>query len=476
MKKKHILFFLFCLILTGISAQTLEQAKTMYNKGQYDQAKPVFEKYVKSQAANGNYNLWYGVCCLKTGEPDKALKYLELAVKKRIPTGQLYLAENYNDLYRFDEAIKNYEAYIEDLTKKKRPTEEAEKLLEKTKSNLRMLKGVEEVCVIDSFIVDKANFLDAYKISEESGKLFSYNSFFKTEGEHPGTVYETELANKIYYGEKDKKGLLNILSKNKLLDEWSKGMELPGSINASGNTNYPYVLTDGVTIYYASDGEGSMGGYDIFVTRYNTNTDTYLSPENVGMPFNSPYNDYMYVIDEYNNLGWFASDRYQPDGKVCVYVFIPNKSKQVYNYEAMDPKQIIALAQLKSLKTTWKDKQEVSNAKKRLEAAINHKPQEQFVADFEFIIDDNTTYYHLDDFKSPQAKEQFKKYQQKEKDYRQQESKLNSQRQWYARANKEEKTKMAPSILDLEKRVEQMIRELDKEAIDIRNTEKQNLK
>ena len=37
-----------------------------------------------------------------------------------------------------------------------------------------------------------------------------------------------------------------------------------------------------------------------------TSTDTYLVPENVGMPFNSPYNDYMYVIDEYNNLGWFA--------------------------------------------------------------------------------------------------------------------------------------------------------------------------
>ena len=45
------------------------------------------------------------------------------------------------------------------------------------------------------------------------------------------------------------------------------------------------------------------------------NTDTYLAPENVGMPFNSPYNDYMYVIDEFNNLGWFASDRYQPEDK-----------------------------------------------------------------------------------------------------------------------------------------------------------------
>lgn len=94
-----------------------------------------------------------------------------------------------------------------------------------------------------------------------------------------------------------------------------------------------------MTIYYASDGDGSMGGYDIFVTRYNTNTDTYLVPENVGMPFNSPYNDYMYVIDEYNNLGWFASDRYQPEDKVCIYVFVPNDSKRTYNYEAMEPEK-----------------------------------------------------------------------------------------------------------------------------------------
>lgn len=108
----------------------------------------------------------------------------------------------------------------------------------------------------------------------------------------------------------------------------SKGSLLPGSINDSINANYPYVLTDGATIYYAADGENSIGGYDIFVTRYNTNTNTYLTPENVGMPFNSPYNDYMFAIDEFNNLGWFASDRYQPEGKVCIYVFIPNSSKR----------------------------------------------------------------------------------------------------------------------------------------------------
>lgn len=477
MKKNNILLFLLCFFIAGSSyAQTLEQAKAMFTKGDYAKAKPVFKKYVKSQPSNANYNYWYGVCCVKTGEAAKAIKPLEFAVKKRIQNAPLHLGQAYNEVYRFDDAIRCYEEYIETMSKKKKSTETAEKLLEKTKNNLRMLKGVEEVCIIDSFVVDKANFLQAYKISEESGKLFTYKEYFETDKDLPGTVYETELGNKMYYSEEGKDKTLNILSKDKLLNEWSKGHSLPGSINANGNANYPYVLTDGVTIYYASDGEGSIGGYDIFVTRYNTNTDTYLNPENVGMPFNSPYNDYMYVVDEYNDLGWFASDRYQPQGKVCIYVFIPNNSKQIYNYEAMDPKQMVRLAQIHSLKETWKDKKEVTQAKQRLEAVIHHKPQEQRTVDFEFIIDDNTTYYHLANFKSSKARELYLKYQQLTKDYHQQENKLDNQRQWYTRASQDEKNKMAPAILDLEKRIQEMSSEIDGLAIKIRNAEKTNSK
>lgn len=476
MKKKHILLFLFCFLLTGLSAQTLEQARILFTKGQYDKAKPVFKKYVKTQPANANYNYWYGVCCVETGEPEEAVKFLEFAVKKRIQNAPLYLGQAYDASYQFENAIQSYEEYIEAMTKKKQSVEAAEKLLEKSKANLRLLKGVEEVCIIDSFVTNKSDFLNVYKISEESGKIFTFNDYFKTEGNNPGTVYETEIGNKIYYSELDKNKTLDIFTKNKMMNEWSQGKTLPESINDTGNTNYPYVLTDGVTIYYASDGANSMGGYDIFVTRYNTNTDTYLTPDNVGMPFNSPYNDYMYAIDEYNNLGWFASDRFQPEGKVCVYVFIPNSSKQAYNYEAMDPKQIVRLAEIHSLKDTWKNKNEVAQARQRLEAAINHKPQEQRTVDFEFIINDNATYYDLNDFKSPKAKELFLKYQQLEKDYQQQKNKLDEQRQLYVTASKEEKTKMAPAILDLEKRVQQMAQKVDTQAINIRNTEIQNIK
>ena len=249
MNKKYILFFLFGLLSITISAQSLAEAKALYEKGEYEEAKPAFKKLVKTQPGNGNYNLWYGVCCLETGEPAEALKHLESAVKRRVPSGQLYLARAYNDLYRFEEAIETYETYISDLRKRKRSTEEAEQLLEKSKSNLRMLKGVEEVCFIDSFVVDKEKFLDAYKISPESGKLFMYDTYFNDSGKEGGTVYETELGNKLYYSEMQPDSTLSILSRNKLLDKWSDGSLLPGSINEAMNADYPYVLTDGITIY-----------------------------------------------------------------------------------------------------------------------------------------------------------------------------------------------------------------------------------
>lgn len=471
MKKRLVIFILYCCTLPLVSAQTLEEAKGMFTKGEYAKAKPIFEKYVKSQTTNANYNYWYGVCCLKTNEPQKALKYLEFATKRKIQNAPLYLGQVYNDLYRFEEAVSNYQEYVDLLNKKKQPTEEANKLLEKSKINARMLKGVEKVCVIDSFVVDKDNFLSAYKLSEESGKLFTYNDYFKQEGQNPGTVYETELGNKIYYSEQGKDKTLNILSKNKMLDKWGESSQLPSSFNANGNSNYPFMLTDGATIYFASDGEGSIGGYDIFVTRYNTNTDAYLAIENVGMPFNSPYNDYMYVIDEYNNLGWFASDRYQPKGKVCIYVFIPNSSKQIYNFETMEPDSLKHLAQLHSLKETWKDKKEVAEAKERLQAVINKKPIEKNNYDFDFVINDELTYHSIDQFTSPEARTLFKKYQLLSKGYRQQCDKLDTQRQWYEKANKEERAKMTGGILDLERRVQEMSQELDAQTISIRNNE-----
>lgn len=472
--KNSICLFGLALMLggAGASAQSLNEAKAWYEAGQYAEAKPVMERYYKSQPSNGNYSLWYGVCCLETNDPESAVKPLETAVRRRVASGQYHLARAYDRTYRYDKAEEVCTDYLDELKRRRRDTAEAELLLSAIHTHSRMLKGVERVCVVDSFVCDKQDFLGAYKIGPEAGTLSRYADHFADNGRTGGTVYENELGNKRYYSELQPDSTFGILSSARLSDGWSKPVLLPGSINEGVNAGYPFVMGDGTTLYYAADGPESMGGTDIFVTRYNTNTDTYLVPENVGMPFNSPYNDYMYVVDEYNNLGWFASDRYQPEGKVCVYVFIPNPSKQVYDYENMDEEALRCLAALKDIRLTWTDTTLVDEARQRLAAvAENDKQVKKPAHDFEFIVNDDHTYYQTTDFRSPQAKALFDQYRQLEQSFRQQREQLDKARQAYADADRTEQARMAPAILDLEKHVQKLAREAEQAAKAVRKAE-----
>ena len=477
MKKKHVIFILFCLSAFSISAQTLEEAKELFKNGQFEQAKPAFYKLLKSTPKNPNYNFWYGACCYETGEKNNAEKYLVVGASKKIQEAFRYLGQLYSEQYRYEEAEENFSAYEAMLIKNNQPTEKYENAIKQATLGNQMIKGVEKVAIVDSIIVNKSNFLNAYKISEESGSLSPFNEFFETEGNNEGIVYQTELGNKLYYGDKGKGNHLNIYTKTKLLDQWSESALLPTSINSGSDANYPFVMSDGITIYYASKGKGSVGGYDIFVTRYNSDTDNYLNPENVGMPFNSPFNDYMYVIDEFNNLGWFASDRYQPEGKVCIYIFIPNESKQIYDYDSTDNGKLISLAKISSIKESWKGREaDVKAAKERLAEVRNSKPQAKENNEFEFVINDNITYTRQADFTSPKAIELVKKWQQALSDYKEQAQKLEKQRDTYYKSTKDKQNSLAPGILDLEKRVEQMDNEIKLLEISIRNEENNFLK
>lgn len=466
MNKKHILFLLISFLgfTTFIQAQTLNQARTLFNEGKYNEALPVFKKLVKQSPSNANYNYWYGACCAETGKDSVAEPYLQKAVQRKVLEAYPYLTKVQMKQYRFDEAIENTEKYIDLLSSKKKDTQEAEALMSKVQTASMMLKGTERICVIDSFVIDKANFLEAYQIGKESGKI-SY--------ENNQIVYENELGQKRYMVLPDNKRL-DIYSSDKLLDSWSKPKIAKG-LDSDGDNNYPYLMSDGTTLYYANNGSESLGGYDIFVTRFNTETNQFLKPENLGMPYNSPANDYMMVIDEFNNLGWFASDRYQPEGKVCVYVFVPNASRETFDYENEGEKLVATRAMLRSIRDTWTDENVVRQARQRLTIVTHDRPAKTPKQDFSFVIDDQSTYHTLKDFQSAEARKLYQQWQQMQKDYQTLEKQLNSLRDKYASSAEAQKQKMTAQILDLEKRLENMESELDELEINARNTEKKHL-
>ena len=475
MKQNRYILALCLMFLSIVAiAQTQEQAKKLFNEKKYEEAKPAFEKFVKQNPRNSNLNYWYGACCYETGETEKALPYLKFAADRKVQNAIHYLAMCYSSNYQYKEAQETWENYFSILKKARKSTDEFQPDYEKAILGKQMMYGVQDIIFIDSFVVNKELFLESYRISKESGTLDKHSSFFKKPSN--GIVYQTEMKNKLFYSVEDSKaeGKLRLYSSDLIGDKWDNTSRLNG-IETSGNASYPYMLSDGITFYYAAEDEKSLGGYDIFVTRYNSENNSFLVPANMGMPFNSPFNDYMLVIDEFNNLGWFASDRYQPEDKVCIYVFIPNESVITLNDENIEPDILRNRARISSIKDSWQDESKVREGKQRLAAAIYNQPKQSQKHDFEFIIDDLTTYYKIEDFTSPKAKELFGKLQQEHNNYTSLSQKLAERRESYTKSNASQKKSMTSEILDLEKRVENMSEELQQLEIETRNNEKIHL-
>ncbi|MGL5273062.1 MAG: tetratricopeptide repeat protein [Phocaeicola sp.] len=468
MYKKYLSFLGALTVAMSLTAQNVEVAKSLFVKGEYEKAKPMFESLVKKAPSNASYNQWYGVCCYETGEKTKALPYLKKSADRKVIEGYRYLGKLYADLYRFDEAVENYEEHISWLEKRKRPTEDAEAELAIIRIGARMIKGVENITVIDSFVVDKTNFLQTYKISKEAGVLSQDEKI-------AGTAYQTELGNKLIYGNTNEGGQMELYTRAKLIDGWSEAEPI-SSLNTLGNVNNPFLMPDGITLYFAAEGEQSLGGYDLFVTRYNSETGHYFRPENVGMPFNSSANDYMLAIDEFNQLGWFASDRNQPEGMVCIYVFVPNESKVVYDYENTPQETLCEAASLHAISSTWKDENKVRLAKQRLAALMYAEVETTKRGDFDFIIDDSSVYHTLADFRSTQAREMYAQLQQKEKDLATLEKELEKKREQYADAKNAQKQNLAAPIIELEKRTKQLWEEIEQLTLSVRNTEIKTLR
>lgn len=444
------------------AAQTLNQAKQWFLDGRFAEAKPVFEKLVKQAPSNANYNFWYGACCYETGEYTVSQKYLEKAAGRQVINAYLYLGRLYYRLYRFDEAVENIEEHISWLEKKKRDTAEAERELDRCRRAARMIRATEDVAVIDSFTVDKNDLLSALKLSRESGEIAMGES---------GPQFTNEMGDKRLVVRTDDEGKTGLYAQVKLIDRWSDPEALASLNDTADNLTYPFVDSDGVTLYYAAESEECLGGYDLFVTRYDSDDNAYLRPNNVGMPFNSTANDYLYAIDDFNGLGWFASDRFQPEGKVCVYVFVPNEQKVTYDYEATDPEQMIRLASLHDIRSTQTDADKVRRARQQLAQVMYGTKEQQKQADFELVVNDRSVYTQWADFRSEEARTKFRELLQLQKDLDGLCASLEQQRSRYAQGNRATKQQLAPGMLDQEKRVAELRRDVARLTVEVRNLE-----
>jgi hypothetical protein len=406
-----------------------------------------------------NFHLILGLSLYQLGDFKASEKALLLSIPKNVsPEAFYYLGEMYYQNYRFVESVDHLNKYIAHSKTDPVLKAKAEARLPFSQAGSRLMKGVERVQIIDSIVVDKTNFLQYYRLSQEAGKVKPTANFT--------SLYQNQRNDKVLFSQVKNSSGYDLFTQSRLMDSWGDSVALPDNINTAANENFPYVLSDGVTLYFSSDRPGAVGGCDIFITRYNLATESYLTPENIGMPFNSIFNDYMLAIDEQNNIGWFASDRFQRADKVAIYIFIPNENKIIAENESSQ--RLIQLAQIHSIRQTWKKEVDYSVVMNKIEmTAADSIQRVKGVSSFRWVLNDRTIYYSWSQFKSEDAKNYYVEYLKTADVLTALRTQLDALRRDFAQSEKARQKELTNAILATEKQEEELQlkqRELEQKA------------
>ena len=325
-----------------------------------------------------------------------------------------------------------------------------------------MLPNTDKLLVIDSAVVDKDSFLKHLDLQNENGYVGIEND---------NAWFINALKNKKIYASGDSLSGRKLILAYYVNSRWEDRRPISELNTLFSDINFPFLMPDATTLFFSAKGHNSIGGFDIYTTRLDVDNGGFYIPDNYGLPYNSTANDYFLAIDERNNLGWLVSDRYQPEDKVCIYIFVPNKNRVKLAQEGFDNNTIKKLAQLNSIQDTWNfgNKQEAMRNLERLRTQINveNKGRESVL----FIVNDKIKYTSLSQFKSNKSNQLFAKLEDNRQLVAKQKTELENLRIQYKQANKAKQSSLKQDILFIEKQLmkyqleqkelEQNIRELE---------------
>lgn len=101
--------------------------------------------------------------------------------------------------------------------------------------------------------------------------------------------------------------------------KWGKPVNLGATVNSVYDEADVFMHPDGRTLYFASNGHNTMGGYDIFKTILKDNGE-WTIPENIGYPINTPQDDRFFVVGGNGRRAYYASAKEGGKGKHDIYL------------------------------------------------------------------------------------------------------------------------------------------------------------
>ena len=266
------------------------------------------------------------------------------------------------------------------------------------------IRSTQHVVFVDSIVLPKSKIIEHLSLHPEMGRICSAEALLKQLKITVNNVGDFAFVNALgdnAFLATPQNGVLTLSRTIRTGSNWSQPEPLDIPDQEGVQQDYPFLLSDGVSLYYAAQAEDGFGGWDIYVTRYDGEEKEFLKPQNIGMPFNSVANDYMYYIDESSNTGYFLTDRHQKGDNVCLYTFIPNTTHTPYPNDT-DFVTLFHAAHINDIAATQRGQEQriaewnAKRASKITTKEGGNRPK--------FIISNRVVYKDIDAFKSPEAK------------------------------------------------------------------------
>lgn len=354
--------------------------------------------------------------------------------------------------YDFEQAYELYEKYAKSL--KKTPNAHGEELLDQYMRQLEIaensLDNVQKIEIIDRIDVPATDFFKYIKLPASGGKLLSPDDgILKDRHNLSDFAYSSEAGDIMMWSENNADHQEVIMESDRLMDgSWDSPVNVGSVLNEGGNVRNPFLLADGLTLYFSGDGEGSMGGYDLFVASKDPVSGQFRQPMGLGYPFNSPFNEYMMAIDEENGIGWWVTDRNRLDDQVTIYIFKTNEVRK--NYIADEEDDIVSLARIDDITATQNPETDYSKILKGIDTRYRGN-KSNAETDFIFYLPGKVA-RKLSDFNSAAAKRNMQQYLQALQDHATLENQLSELRKRYHQTDKKKgsATALKNQILELE--------------------------
>ena len=250
-----------------------------------------------------------------------ALAPLAGALAQEIPSREAMRAEADASLagYDFAAALEAYHRLLPEADSAEAVTLGAQIMC--CENGLNLLKFATEPELVASQVVPITDFYLRYGHLADRTWIPFPNDFVP-EGQHPwcNALQFERGRGEIVYPRPDSTGRWNLWTSRLMGDTlWSLPHPLGEPFTSAGDEVYPVLSHDGQQLYFSSNGMAGMGGYDLFVCNRKPDG-SWSAPQNVGFPYSSTADDFIFSNTPDGTRSVFASTRDCPAGSIRIYV------------------------------------------------------------------------------------------------------------------------------------------------------------